>query len=250
MRSTGGMQGERKPAAVRHCHNCGQEIQSRMKFCPNCGQDQSIVVPQDQRISPEDGAPSTSTPPPVITTGRRKRRGAPRHGNSGPLGGVSRKRRIGLLGWGGIGLLLLALLVVAIVSVLDGGPPGVAQISTVSTEEVVQAFRDEGLEVGESYNVEDDPDWGSGMLPKTMDEGTRFELPGYYRADAPAVGDVFHFATPEDQRVVSDYLETVGKSSGLFYTHVYETEGFMLKIDGSVPKTVADEYNEVFQQQV
>jgi hypothetical protein len=166
------------------------------------------------------------------------------------LGGVSRKRRIGLLGWGGIGLLLLALLVVAIVSVLDGGPPGVAQISTVSTEEVVQAFRDEGLEVGESYNVEDDPDWGSGMLPKTMDEGTRFELPGYYRADAPAVGDVFHFATPEDQRVVSDYLETVGKSSGLFYTHVYETEGFMLKIDGSVPKTVADEYNEVFQQQV
>ena len=49
---------------------------------------------------------------------------------------------------------------------------------------------------------------------------------------------------------VSDYLKTVGKSSGLFYTHVYETEGFMLKIDGSVPKTVADEYNKVFQQQV
>jgi hypothetical protein len=36
----------------------------------------------------------------------------------------------------------------------------------------------------------------------------------------------------------------------LFYTHVYETEGFMLNIDGSVPKTVADKYNEVFQQQV
>ena len=49
---------------------------------------------------------------------------------------------------------------------------------------------------------------------------------------------------------MSDYLKPVGKSSGLFYTHVYETEGFMLKIDGSVPKTVADEYNEVFQQQV
>ena len=77
-------------------------------------------------------------------------------------------------------------------------------MSTVSTEEVVQAFRDEGLEVGESYNVEDDPDWGSGMLPKTIDEGTRFELPDYYRADDPAVGDVFHFATSEDQRVVSD----------------------------------------------
>ena len=221
-----------------------------MKFCPNCGQDQSVMIPQDQRISLEDGAQGMSRPPPVITTGRRERRGASRPGDSGPLSGVSRNWRIGLLGWGGIGLLLLTLLVVAIVSVSDGGLPGVAQISTVSTEEVVQAFRDEGLEVGESYNVEDDPDWGSDMLPKTMDEGTRFELPGYYRADEPAVGDVFHFATPEDQRVVSDYLETVGKSSGLFYTHVYETEGFMLKIDGSVPKTVADDYNEVFQQQV
>jgi hypothetical protein len=87
------------------------------------------------------------------------------------------------------------------------------------------------------------------MLPKTMDEGTRFELPDYRRGNEPATGDVFHFATEEDQRVLSDYLETVGKSSGLFNTHVYETDGFMLKIDGSVPKPVAERYNEVFQRE-
>jgi len=118
-----------------------------------------------------------------------------------------------------------------------------------TTDEVIQAFRDEGLEVGESYPVEDDPEWGTGLLPKTMDSGTRFELPRYKAGGQdPPVGDVFHFATPEDQRVLSDYLETVSKSSGLFYTHVYETDGFMLKIDGKVPKAVADGYGQVFER--
>ena len=117
-----------------------------------------------------------------------------------------------------------------------------------TTEDVVRAFEAEGLEVGEYYDVEDDPQWGTGMLPKTMDSGTRFEMPSYSRGQEPPVSDVFHFATSEDQRVVSDYLETVSKTGGMFYTHVYETDGFLLKIDGSVPKNVADSYGSVLEK--
>lgn len=94
-----------------------------MKFCPHCGQDQSVVVPQDQRLSPEDvpapedASQGTSTPPPLFNT-RQGEGGASGQGVSGgPLGGIPRKWRIaGLLGCGGVGLLLLALIVVGIVS--------------------------------------------------------------------------------------------------------------------------------------
>ena len=81
-----------------NCPNCGRDIQSGMRFCPNCGQDQSVVVPQDQRIPTED----VPVPPPP---------------SGSPRGGGRRKWVIGLLGCGGlVALLLVALLVVAIVS--------------------------------------------------------------------------------------------------------------------------------------
>jgi hypothetical protein len=82
-----------------NCPNCVRERQGGMRFCPNCGQDQSVVVPQDQRISTED----VPVPPP------------PKKGS--PRGGGRRKLIIGLLGLGGlVALLLVALLVVAVVS--------------------------------------------------------------------------------------------------------------------------------------
>src|SRR5215211_3039849 len=79
------------------CPNCGREIQGGMRFCPNCGQDQSVVVPQGQRIPTED----VPVPPPP---------GPPR-------GGGRRKWVIGLLGGGGLlALFLVVLLVAAVVS--------------------------------------------------------------------------------------------------------------------------------------
>ncbi len=110
-------------------------------------------------------------------------------------------------------------------------------------DDVIQAFQGEGLEVGDYFHVEDDPEWGTGMLPKTMDSGTRFELPSYAPTpDTPREGTVYHFASADDRRVVSEYLATVNESGGMFYSHVYETDGFLLQIDGGVPKSVAEQY--------
>ena len=115
--------------AMRHCHNCGEEIQGGMKFCPHCGQDQTVVVPQDQRIppedvpTPEDASQGASTPPPSLYNTRQGEGGVPPQGGSEPLsgipklGGIPKKWQIaGVLGCGGVGLLLLALVVVGIVS--------------------------------------------------------------------------------------------------------------------------------------
>jgi len=92
------MGGVRGYAGMPNCPSCGRDVQGGMRFCPNCGQDQSVVVPQDQRIPTED----VPVPPPPPDS---------------PRGGARRKWVIGLLGCGGlVGILLVALLVVAIVS--------------------------------------------------------------------------------------------------------------------------------------
>lgn len=130
----------------------------------------------------------------------------------------------------------------------EAGVEEVAQ-PELTPDDVVKAFEEEGLEVGEYYHVEEDPEWGTGMLPKTMDSGTRFELASYAPTpDTPRVGSVYHFASAEDQRVVSEYLTTVNETGGMFYSHVYETDGFLLQLDGGVPKQVADRYGSVLER--
>ncbi len=93
------------------CHNCGNELQSGMKFCPACGQDQSIVVPQEERIPTED---VPIPPPPPFDT----QQGTSPQGTSQPASNTPRRKwLIGAgLGCGGLALLVLALLVVGIVS--------------------------------------------------------------------------------------------------------------------------------------
>lgn len=101
-------------AVMAHCHNCGEEMQGGMKFCPHCGQDQAVVIPQEQRIPTEDV--EGVLPPP---SSLNQQQGTPQQGS-----GMSRTWKVGLLGCGGIGLLLLALIVVAIVS---GAPDNTAK---------------------------------------------------------------------------------------------------------------------------
>jgi hypothetical protein len=118
-------------------------------------------------------------------------------------------------------------------------------------DDVVQAFQDKGLEVGNPHHVEDDPKWGTGLVPKTMDSGTRFELPSYaVSPQSPTNGSVYHFATPEDQKVLSNYFKTINESTAgaMFYSHVYETQGFILHMDGRVPKPVANQYANVLKE--
>ena len=132
--------------------------------------------------------------------------------------------------------------------------------NTPSSEEVVQAFEDEGLEVRNAHSLEDDPDWGTGMVPKTEKEGTRFEIPSG-EEDAPddepdletigeedKLGDVFTYESREDLEVMKDYWENFNESGpGMFYTHVYDEGLVLVRIDGSVPKSEADEYGEVME---
>ncbi len=62
------------------------------------------------------------------------------------------------------------------------GEPGSSNAQ--SSSEIVEAFYSQGLEVGDPYPIDDDPEWTSNAVPKTYTEGTHFdaaEEQGYCR---------------------------------------------------------------------
>ncbi len=84
----------------------------------------------------------------------------------------------------------------------------------------MQAFRDEGLEVGESYDVDEEE--GPNPVLRTYEEGTRFTIPSLKRPtgeakvrgpDNGAGGRVFTFDSEEDLALVRDYFEELQQYS-------------------------------------
>ena len=68
---------------------------------------------------------------------------------------------------------------------------------TPSSEEVVLAFKEEGLEVGAFY-----PFTSPGLVPQTYTEATRFEIPSLGPDEG---GRVFVFENREDLAIVREY---------------------------------------------
>lgn len=122
------------------------------------------------------------------------------------------------------------------------GPP--------SSEEVVVAFEDEGLEVGDFYPVEEDKDFEKSPTPNTFEEGTRFEIPSLGKDSG---GRVFVFEDRENLQVLRDYyreLENMPVFGPSLHSHLYDDGLVLLQINGELPKSEADRYGEVLEEEV
>lgn len=129
--------------------------------------------------------------------------------------------------------LTIALLCLLLSSCASSTPP--------SSDEIVQSFKDKGLEVGTPRDVDDDSDWASNLVPKTYTEGTHFDV------GKDQGGQVLVFKEESDKKVMQSYWEDLNSKGGNFYSHVYERPNALLHINGKLSKGKADEYNEVFQ---
>ena len=115
-------------------------------------------------------------------------------------------------------------------------PPGSA--------DVVQAFRDAGLEVGESYPVEQEPGWDERPVPRTYEEATRFLVPSL---GADAGGRVFVFGSEEDLRAVRDFYEDLASSER---PHVYDEGLVLVQISNQLPEGEAERYGATLKETV
>jgi hypothetical protein len=126
------------------------------------------------------------------------------------------------------------------------------EASTLSPDEVIQAFENAGLEVGETYPVEQEPGWDENGVPKTYAQAARFTIPslGVPEEGVPGPRDrggrVFVFDSQRDLDAVRGYYEALGPSA---LPHVYvKDQVLLLQINNDLPKAEADRYGAVLQE--
>ena len=120
-------------------------------------------------------------------------------------------------------------------------------LGTPSSEEVVRAFEDEGLPMDDYYAVEKVEGWKTSPVPKTYTDGTHFDIPGMGEGHG---GQVFVFENEEDLNVMVDYYESLTNVSPMLRSHLYVEKLVMLQIGGNLPKSDADAYGDVLEQEV
>jgi hypothetical protein len=126
------------------------------------------------------------------------------------------------------------------------------EASTLSPYEVIQAFENAGLEVGETYPVEQEPGWDANRVPKSYAQAARFTIPslGVPEEGVPGPRDrggrVFVFESQRDLDAVRGYYDALGPSA---LPHVYvKDQVLLLQITNDLPKAEADRYGEVLQE--
>ena len=123
------------------------------------------------------------------------------------------------------------------------------EASTPGPAEVIQAFQNAGLEVGETYPVEQEPGWGETRVPKSYAEAMRFTIPSL---GVPAVGRdrggrVFVFDSEEDLAAVRNFYEGLEPAAR---PHVYVKDQVLLQIANELAKAEADRYGAALQEAV
>ena len=147
-------------------------------------------------------------------------------GGRGPVSSIV--RLVGIIGG-----VFLAVAVVAIVLVA-------LLIADPSAGEVVQAFRDEGLEAGEEQQIDRDED--RSFVPKTYEEQVSFAIPS---VGERTTGRVYTFQSREDLEQVREHYE---EFEGLFPSYVYVEGNVLVQIPGGVSDEQAQRYGEVLQE--
>ncbi len=123
-----------------------------------------------------------------------------------------------------------------------------------SSEEIVEAFREEGLEVGESYPIEKGGGPSPGaprQIPGTHEEGMRFAIPslGKDSVGRELGGQVFVFEFEENLAEVRDFYEDLAET-GFFFTWVFAEEHVLVQINGGLPEEEAKRYEAILKEVV
>jgi hypothetical protein len=122
--------------------------------------------------------------------------------------------------------------------------PRPGSVEPPSSAKVVQAFRDAGLEVEDSYPVEQEPGWNERPVPRTYEEATRFLVPSL---GADAGGESSSSRTEEDLRAVRGFYEGLASSER---PYVYNEGLVLVQISNQLLENEAEGYGTVLRETV
>ncbi len=122
--------------------------------------------------------------------------------------------------------------------------PRSGSVEPPRSAKVVQAFRDAGLEVEDSYPVEQEPGWNERPVPRTYEEATRFLVPSL---GADAGGESSSSRTEEDLRAVRGFYEGLASSER---PYVYNEGLVLVQISNQLLENEAEGYGTVLRETV
>jgi hypothetical protein len=144
--------------------------------------------------------------------------------------------------WGGKGMLkrnwlVGILLVLGLVLTACGGSEETSsgEKQEPKPKDVIAAFEDAGLEVGETSEMGKD-DYGMAPLG---DEGIRFLIPSL---GEDAGGRVIYYEDKEYLNKAKDYYVDLGKESAMLFSHVFTNGNIIVQINGDLDESKAKEY--------
>ncbi|MGE6487738.1 stress protein [Paenisporosarcina sp. NPDC076898] len=97
--------------------------------------------------------------------------------------------------------------------------------SSATTADVVQQFKDDGLELGETSDL---PKKEFGNMRK---EGTRILIPSI---GDDAGGRIFLFDNEKDLAKAKAYYDDLGDAGSMFYSHTHQAGNFLLQMSGDM----------------
>ncbi|WP_251639943.1 stress protein [Sporosarcina sp. NCCP-2716] len=109
-------------------------------------------------------------------------------------------------------------------------------VQELTAEDVIAAFKEEGLEVGDVTDLEK-KEFGD-----TREEGKRILVPSL---GEDAGGRLFRFKDKDGLDKAKEYYVTLGESGPMFYSHTYEKGLFLLQMNGDMEDAEFERYEKV-----
>ena len=97
--------------------------------------------------------------------------------------------------------------------------------SSATTADVVQQFKDDGLEVGETSDL---PNKEFGNI---REEGIRVLIPSL---GDDAGGRLFLFDNDDDLATAKAYYDDLGNAGSMFYSHTHQAGNLLLQMNGDM----------------
>lgn len=110
-----------------------------------------------------------------------------------------------------------------------------------STDDVVKAFEDAGLEV-ESPTEMTKEDYG--IMPMKADEGVRFLIPSL---GEDMGGRIFSYNNEGDLKEMKDGYDSMGEESAMLFSWTAQKGNILVQITGDLPEEKYNEYVEALE---
>lgn len=122
-------------------------------------------------------------------------------------------------------------------------PSPTPTLAAIRAQAVVRAFRDAGLEVGDSYRMSPQD---LGLAPLLTRNMVRFLVPSL---GADAGGRVFVFRRMRDLRATKRYYDEFGRQSAALFSWTFVNRELLVlvQINGELPESQARKYQRVVQ---